>query len=155
MHPTRKPLSLMIGAAVATTALASGSAFAMQPLEAGYAVESTAMEGACGEGKCGAGKCGGNMAAKPKADVAGKKPYSLADMDTDKDGRLSRTEFAAAHGGKSDKFAAHDGNGDGFITQAEMDAAHAKMKAAKAAEGKCGEGKCGEGKCGGQKKTTP
>ena len=46
-------------------------------------------------------------------------------------------------------------NGDGFITQAEMDAHHAQMKdakhdaASKGGEGKCGEGKCGEGKCGG------
>lgn len=55
--------------------------------------------------------------------------HTMADMDTDKDGRLSRSEFAAAHGGKTDEFAAHDGNGDGFITQAEMDAHHAAMKA--------------------------
>ncbi len=55
--------------------------------------------------------------------------HTMADMDTDKDGRLSRSEFAAAHGGKGDDFAAHDGNGDGFITQAEMDAHHAAMKA--------------------------
>ncbi len=57
------------------------------------------------------------------------KHHGMADMDTDKDGRLSRTEFAAAHGGKMDEFAAHDGNGDGFITQAEMDTHHAAMKA--------------------------
>ena len=55
--------------------------------------------------------------------------HTMADMDTDHDGRLSRSEFAAAHGGKTDEFAAHDGNGDGFITQAEMDAHHAAMKA--------------------------
>ena len=76
-------------------------------------------------------------------------------MDTDKDGRLSRAEFDAAHKGSEEKFAGHDGNGDGFITQAEMDAHHAQMKdakhdaASKGGEGKCGEGKCGEGKCGG------
>ncbi|MDI1252844.1 EF-hand domain-containing protein [Thermomonas sp.] len=57
------------------------------------------------------------------------QPHTMADMDTDKDGRLSRSEFAAAHGGKTDEFAAHDSNGDGFITQAEMDAHHAAMKA--------------------------
>ena len=56
--------------------------------------------------------------------------HDMADMDTDKDGRLSRAEFAAAHDGKMDEFAGHDGNGDGFITQAEMDAHHASMKAA-------------------------
>ena len=80
----------------------------------------------------------------------------MADMDADKDGRLSRAEFDAAHKGMEEKFAAHDIDGDGFITQAEMDQHHAAMKdmpaqdAGKAkAEGKCGEGKCGEGKCGG------
>lgn len=55
--------------------------------------------------------------------------HGMADMDTDKDGRLSRAEFAKAHGGKDDEFAGHDRNGDGFITQAEMDAHHAAMKA--------------------------
>ena len=68
-------------------------------------------------------------------------------MDTDKDGKISRAEFATAHAGKDDKFAAHDADKDGFITQAEMDAHHADAKAT--SEGKCGEGKCGEGKCGG------
>ena len=43
-------------------------------------------------------------------------------------------------------FKQRDRNGDGFITQAEMDKHHADMKAS--GEGKCGEGKCGEGKCG-------
>ena len=78
----------------------------------------------------------------------------MAKMDTDKDGRLSRAEFDAAHKGSEEKFGEHDLDGDGFITQAEMDKHHANMKAkggdkAKA-EGKCGEGKCGEGKCGGK-----
>ena len=49
---------------------------------------------------------------------------------------------------KTDKFAAHDIDGDGFITQAEMDQAHARMREAKQAGGKSAEGKCGEGKCG-------
>ena len=79
----------------------------------------------------------------------------MTKMDTDKDGRLSRAEFDAAHKGSEEKFAGHDLDGDGFITQAEMDKHHADMKAkggekAKI-EGKCGEGKCGEGKCGGNK----
>ncbi len=56
--------------------------------------------------------------------------HTMADMDTDKDGRMSRAEFAAAHDGKTDEFAAHDGNGDGFITQDEMDAHHTAMQAA-------------------------
>ena len=51
-------------------------------------------------------------------------------------------------------FAKIDTDGDGFISQAEMDAHHATMQkpaadAKAAGEGKCGDGKCGEGKCGG------
>lgn len=47
-----------------------------------------------------------------------------------------------------------DTNKDGMISRSEFDAAHAKMDkgAAKAAEHACGEGKCGEGKCGGDMK---
>lgn len=43
-----------------------------------------------------------------------------------------------------------DTNKDGVISRAEFDAAHAAKPAA--AEHACGEGKCGEGKCGGQRK---
>jgi uncharacterized low-complexity protein len=46
---------------------------------------------------------------------------------------------ATAHGKTAEQFAAHDSNGDGNISQAEWDAAHAD----KGEEGKCGEGKCG------------
>ena len=106
----------------------SGAAFAVTPLANGY----------MGDGKHGEGSCG------------------VKSMDKNADGKLSKEEFAAAHDGKTDKFAAHDVDGDGFITQAEMDKAHAAMKQdkAKSAEGKCGEGKCGEGKCGGNKPAT-
>lgn len=69
-----------------------------------------------------------NAASSATSAASQGKHHGMVDMDTDKDGRLSRTEFAAAHGGKTDKFAGHDGNGDGFITQAEMDAHHAAMK---------------------------
>jgi uncharacterized low-complexity protein len=144
MSRTRKPLSLVV--AVAAGSLVAGSLFTMDAMAHGYMQDAKpaakAAEGKCGEGKCGEGMCGGKQAA-PKA-----AHHGMADMDSDKDGKLSRAEFAAAHGGKDDKFAAHDGNGDGFITQAEMDAHHAQMKAG---EGKCGEGKCGEGKCGAKK----
>ena len=65
-------------------------------------------------------------------------------MDTDKDGRISRAEFSAAHDGKDDKFGAHDPNNDGFISAEEMKAHHDAKRGEKAAmEGKCGEGKCG------------
>ena len=111
----------------------SGAAFAIAPMVSGYMQDNDAHEHA-------------SAAAHMKQ------------MDTDGDGKLSKTEFAAAHGGKTDKFAAHDLDGDGFITVAEMDKAHAAMgqkKDAKASEGKCGEGKCGEGKCGGSAPAKP
>ncbi|HET8818411.1 MAG TPA: hypothetical protein VFM73_02605 [Xanthomonadaceae bacterium] len=142
-----KPVAAALGAAIAGLAL-SGSAFSMNPLAQGYmlgasaapdAHDHAAAEGKCGEGKCGEGKCG------------------MAKMDTDKDGRLSQAEFAAAHDGDASKFAAHDADGDGFISAAEISACHAKKaeSATTAAdapptEGKAAmEGKCGEGKCGG------
>ncbi|MEF2147103.1 EF-hand domain-containing protein [Luteimonas sp. FXH3W] len=72
------------------------------------------------------------VAAVPAAQAAAGAPlakthHSFDDIDTNKDGMISRTEFDAAHA-KTDK------------------------SAAKAAEHACGEGKCGEGKCGGDKK---
>lgn len=153
MSQTSKQLTLAISAAIA-----AGSMFSMQAMAHGYmqdaptaAKAAKASEGKCGEGKCGEGKCGGQKAEASKAHHEGG--CGMAKMDTDKDGRLSRAEFNAAHKGEEEKFAGHDGNGDGFITQAEMDAHHASMKkddgkdnaAMKKmeAEGKCGEGKCG------------
>lgn len=147
MSHTRKPLALLVGAAVA-----AGSLFSMDAMAHGYmqdkAAAAKAGEGKCGEGKCGEGKCGGNTAKNAHEGGCG-----MAKMDADKDGRLSRAEFDAAHKGKEEKFAGHDLDGDGFISQTEMDKHHADMKAKgdgkTATEGKCGEGKCGEGKCGG------
>ncbi|MDO5610149.1 MAG: EF-hand domain-containing protein [Pseudomonadota bacterium] len=139
MNAARKT-TLALGALAGSLAL-SGGAFAMQPLNAGYMNQDPPKQA---EGKCG-----------------------FAQMDTNKDGKISREEFAAAHGGKDDKFAAHDLDGDGHISEAEMAEHHAKKKAAsedkcgegkcgsgkteekKAGEGKCGAGKCGAGKCGG------
>ena len=37
--------------------------------------------------------------------------HTLAGMDSDHDGRISRTEFAAAHDGKSERFAGIDSDG--------------------------------------------
>ena len=138
----KKPVVIAIGAALAGGLVLSGSAFAMQPLAQGYMLAASAgdkaAEGKCGEGKCGEGKCG------------------VEKMDTDKDGRVSRAEFAAAHDNDASRFAAHDPDNDGFISAAEMKA----HKEGKCGEGKCGagkkaaadkaamEGKCGEGKCG-------
>ena len=142
MSSKKKPTAVAIGAALAGGLVLSGSAFAMTSLAQGYMLSAStadaakapegscggdkAAEGKCGEGKCGEGKCG------------------MEKMDTDKDGRISRAEFAAAHDGKDDKFGAHDPDGDGFITAEEMKARHDAKRGEKAAmEGKCGEGKCG------------
>ena len=157
--PQNKPIALAIGTAVATGTLVAGSLFSLQAMASGYMQDAPKAEAKAAEGKCGEGKCGEGMARRDAASgqATGKrthKPHTMAGMDTDKDGRLSRAEFDAAHKGMEEKFGAHDGDGDGFITQAEMDKHHADMKKAKA-EGKCGEGKCGEGKCGGKKADAP
>lgn len=141
------PMSLVIGAAVATGTLVAGSLFSMQAMASGYMQDAAAKTTA--EGKCGEGKCGGEMkAGTDKAQQEGG--CGMARMDTDKDGRLSRAEFDAAHKGREEKFAGHDGDGDGFITQAEMDAHHAEMAKARSGDKMKAEGKCGEGKCGGK-----
>ena len=130
---TTKPAAIAV--ALAGGILLTGSSFAMEPLAQGYLLAAPeaakAGEGKCGEGKCGEGKCG------------------MAKADTDKDGKVSQAEFAAAHPDKAADFAGIDTNKDGFIDAAE----HKAHAGAKGAEGKCGEGKCGEGKCGGDKKT--
>ena len=132
------PVAVALGTALAGLTL-SGAAFAMQPLAQGYllAASDPAQAAKTAEGKCGEGKCG------------------IAQVDTDKDGRVSRAEFDAAHPDKAGQFAKIDANQDGFIDEAERKAHHAakgaegKCGEKKAGEGKCGEGKCGEGKCGG------
>ena len=112
MSQSSKQLTLAISAAIA-----AGSMFSMQAMAHGYmqdaptaAKTDKASEGKCGEGKCGEGKCGGQKADAAKADHEGG--CGMAMMDTDKDGRLSRAEFNAAHKGSEEKFAAHDGDGD-------------------------------------------
>ena len=128
MSKTNKPTAVAI--ALAGGLALTGSAFAMEPLAQGYLLAAGETAKA-GEGKCGEGKCG------------------MAKADTDKDGKVSQAEFAAAHPDKAGKFADIDTNKDGFIDAAE----HKAHAGAKGAEGKCGEGKCGEGKCGADKKT--
>ena len=119
-----------LAAGIAGTLFLAGATFAATPLAQGYMLgaqdAAPAADKAAHEGKCGEGKCG------------------MDKMDTDKDGRISRAEFSAAHGGKDDKFGAHDPNNDGFISAEEMKAHHDAKRGEKAAmEGKCGEGKCG------------
>lgn len=128
-----------LAAAIGGSLILAGGTFAATPLVKGYmlgadaaAAADKAKEGGCG-GKHAEGGCG------------------MARMDTDKDGRISRAEFAAAHKGDDSRFAAHDADGDGFVSSEEMkahheaphDAGNAEKPAAKMAEGKCGEGKCG------------
>jgi uncharacterized low-complexity protein len=179
MSQNNKPTLPLI---LASAAVAAGALFSMQAMAHGYMQDSgktkaAASEGKCGEGKCGAGMMAGKSAAPRDSQTgmaSGKQQHGFADIDTDKDGRISRSEFAAAHGGKDTMFPKIDSNSDGFISKEEFDAHHAAMgkahsegqcgadkaksadgkaaegKAAegKATEGKCGEGKCGEGKCG-------
>lgn len=54
MNRTQKTLGLL-GATLVTGLLASGSAFAVEPLSHGYQLASAKARG---EGKCGEGKCG-------------------------------------------------------------------------------------------------
>jgi uncharacterized low-complexity protein len=159
-HKSNKPV-FAASAALAGSLILAGSAFAAIPLAQGYmlgaqdaaaSTEKTA-EASCGakhaEGKCGSAGAGADKTAHEGKCGEGK--CGMAKMDTDQDGKLSPAEFAAAHGGDSSKFAAHDGNGDGFIDADEMKAHHAAKAATKAAETPAKsdmEGKCGEGKCG-------
>ncbi len=163
MSSNKKPVALAVSTALAGGLLLAGSAFASTHLSQGYQlgtdglVDAKAAEGSCGgskptEGSCGGskpteGKCGGDKAAEGKCGE-GKCGFDM--MDTNKDGKISKAEYDAAHKNGGGNFAKHDGNKDGFISRDEMKAAH---------EGKCGEGKCGgdkgaEGKCGGDKKPT-
>jgi len=89
MSQSRNPLALVIGAAVATGALA-GPLFSMDAMAHGYLQDppkAAASEGKCGEGKCGAGMMGADKPAK--ADKAMHEgSCGMAQKDTDKDGRI-------------------------------------------------------------------
>ncbi len=151
MSQSKHRFPTLIGAAITTSTLLAGGLFSMDTLAHGYMQDSakkTMSEGRCGEGKCGAGMKTNNKKEAPAAGAQTKQQggHTLAGMDTDKDGRISRAEFAAAHGGKDTMFPKIDSNSDGFISKEEFDAHHAAMKKDKAAT----EGKCGEGKCGGK-----
>ena len=137
MSNLRKPMSIAMTTAIASASLAAGSLFSMDALAHGYLQDAgkakpAATEGKCGEGKCGAGMMSGSTAkpASTAASTPAKPMHTFGDLDTDKDGRISRSEFSAAHGGKSDKFAGIDSNGDGFISKQEFDAHHDTMQKA-------------------------
>ncbi len=142
----------LAGSMVATTATANP--FEMNQLSSGYQVGVQGQMGAKGaEGKCGGdkakaeGNCGGNMkkaegkCGGDKAEAEGKcggkggeGKCGMEMMDADKDGKVTKAEFMAAH---EAMFAKKDTNNDGVLDAAEMK---------KAKEGKCGEGKCGANK---------
>ncbi|HZW18115.1 MAG TPA: hypothetical protein VFF71_04830 [Luteimonas sp.] len=141
MSQNRKPVALAIGATLAGGLALSGSAFASTPLAQGYLLG--AQEA-------------GTAAADAHADKKKEGSCGVAAMDSDKDGKVSRTEFEAMHAGQGAVFDEIDTDKDGF-----MDADESKAHS----EGRCGsdkkaddakpagksgmEGKCGEGKCGG------
>src|SRR5688572_1239264 len=124
---TNKPIALALGAIVGGLAL-SGSAFAMSDLASGYMLGTGA---AAPDNKAAEGSCG------------------VEKMDTDKDGKVSKAEFGAAHKVDTSKFAAHDTNKAGFISLNEANATGEGKFGANQVKKKAGEGKCGEGKCGG------
>src|SRR3546814_8873554 len=75
-------------------------------------------------------------------------------MDSDKDGKVSRAEFDAAHADKAGMFDEIDTDKDGFMDADEAKAHHEgrcgsdkKADGAKSADKTGMEGKCGEGKC--------
>lgn len=76
------------------------------------------------------------LAQPPSAAAAPASPEArraaLAAIDTDGDGRLSRTEWLAA-GRRERGFAMADGNGDGFIDAAERQALVERLRARRAA----------------------
>lgn len=139
----KKPVAIAVSTALASGLLLSGSAFASTPLSQGYLLGTAPAAEKAAEAKCGEGKCGGQKAAEAKC---GEGKCGMDKMDTDKDGKISKAEYDAAHKNGGGDFAKHDTNKDGSISAEEMKATH---------EGKCGgqqkagEGKCGEGKCGG------
>ncbi|MGI8560341.1 MAG: EF-hand domain-containing protein [Luteimonas sp.] len=67
----------------------------------------------------------------------GGRHGGIAKLDTDKDGRISRTEAAASPRGKGklvEQFAAIDANNDGYLVRAELRAHHERMRPQREAE---------------------
>ena len=157
----KNAFTLAIGATAlaGTMAMATATAnpFEMNQLDNGYQQSGAqgdtgakGTEGKCGGNKSKEGSCGGDKAKSTEGSCGGNKAKAegkcgMEMMDTDKDGKVSKEEFMAAH---EKMFAAKDTNNDGSLSAAEM----------KAGEGSCGgakgkkDGKCGTGKCGANKK---
>jgi uncharacterized low-complexity protein len=136
---------LMLGATLAGGLVLGGSAFAMEPLAQGYMLAGASVA----EGSCGAdhAKTADQKATSDK--MAGEGKCGLEVMDTDKDGRVSSNEYAAAHKGDTSKFAEHDSDKDGYLSAEEL---KVHMGGAGGMGGPSNkmmeEGKCGEGRCG-------
>jgi uncharacterized low-complexity protein len=92
----------LLGAVLAGGMMLSGSVFASQPLAQGYLLASADQVVKTPEGKCGEGKCGDE---------------SMAQTDTDGDGKVSRAEFLKV-APKAD-FDKIDTNHDGQIDEQE------------------------------------
>ena len=133
-NTSKNPASLAVGAALAGGLMLSGSAFSATPLMQGYLLgaqgapaaemkDEMKADGMKGEMK--AGEMKDDMAADKKMAHEGKcgeGKCGMDKMDTDKDGKISKAECAAAHDNKDSMFAKHDSNGDGFISAEEMKA---------------------------------
>lgn len=104
----------------------SGASFAMQPLEQGYMLASSATvgEGKCGEGKCGSGEAEGKTTAGKKTAEGKCGEGQCGDaifnqIDTDDDARISRAEFLIVEPKGQAVFAKKDTNKDGYIDEME------------------------------------
>ena len=138
----KSPLAL--SAALAGGLVLTGSAFAMQPLSTGYMVSASAVA----EGRAAPSTRPTKRKRPPARRPRPKASAAWRRWTADKDGKISKAEFAAAHDNDDSKFAAHDTNSDGFISAEEM---KAHMGGSGGAGKMMEEGKCGEGKCGAQR----
>jgi len=156
---TSNPTVLMLGAALAGGLVLSGSAFAMEPLAQGYMLAGASVaEGSCGangpaakgDAKAKEGSCGADKAKMSAAHdkMSGEGKCGLEVMDTDKDGRVSSNEYAAAHKGDTSKFAEHDSDKDGYLSAEELKVHMGGAGGMGGPNKMMEEGKCGEGRCG-------
>jgi uncharacterized low-complexity protein len=136
---------LVLGAALAGGLVLTGSAFAMQPLASGYMVSASAVA----EGSCGAEHKAHDMKAMGDDKMKSEGKCGMEHMDADKDGKVTKAEYAAAHAEGGGDFDSHDANKDGVLTadelKAHMGGAGGMGSNKMMEEGKCGEGKCGAG----------
>lgn len=65
------------------------------------------------------------VAAGALALEAGARPPAFSDIDGDKDGRVSLSEFQAKH---AERFARLDANSDGYLSETELAEARGKRR---------------------------